>query len=172
MFSLPLRHGPVSRVLTNKEGFHYVSSARLGSARFGRPTPPTPPPHPVDLGSGGETPPNDDDIMMKRESSERSIQMVEDPLAGLQRPVPRARNESASAAGTTVPIIDATKINIDPSIRQRSFTRIEGMEELERPIVDDSSHLSEAEKRMKVRVHVHSVCVCGGGESLQEEFFV
>lgn len=101
--------------------------------------------------------------MMKRESSERSIQMVEDPLAGLQRPVPRARNESASAAGTTVPIIDATKINIDPSIRQRSFTRIEGMEELERPIVDDSSHLSEAEKRMKVRVHVHSVCVCGGG---------
>lgn len=147
--------------------------------------------------------------MMKRESSERSIQMVIDPLEGLPRPQAHARNEpptsssatntpaaaGASASylqrggpsslssssfgggtGTAPPLIDATKIvpyslvgsgtatATDPSKqRQRSFTRIEGMEALDKPIggggggvfggvggeESSISHMSDAEKRMK-----------------------
>ncbi len=115
------------------------------------------------------THPLPDSEEMNKESSERTIQMVDDPLEGLQRPVARARNETSLLAGSapahyqggtsssSPPLIDATKIvplslvGADPSKRQRSFTRIEGMEALEKPIIDESNNpeLSEAEKRMK-----------------------
>jgi hypothetical protein len=107
--------------------------------------------------------------------------MIIDPLEGLQRPQARARNDqqhssdrdayylsstgggpsSSSLGGGGPPLIDATKIvplslvGSDPSKRQRSFTRIEGMEALDKPMIDgdDSNNnhnrMSEAEKRMK-----------------------
>mmetsp|Transcript_6679 Transcript_6679/g.11565 ORF Transcript_6679/g.11565 Transcript_6679/m.11565 type:complete len:632 (+) Transcript_6679:247-2142(+) len=100
---------------------------------------------------------------------ESNIQMVEDPLASLQRPMNHARHHhpessavtptSAAMMGppplapntmatTAAPMVDATKFGRSES-RQRSFTRIEGMDQLEKPIMDDSANLSEAEKRMK-----------------------
>jgi hypothetical protein len=100
------------------------------------------------------------------------IQMVDDPVAGLQRPVPHARNNPTlttitgpmvvvdtttmtttnTTKGTAAPIVDTTTKfgrTRSSSSRQRSFTRIEGMEKLNNPILDGSENLSEAEKRMK-----------------------
>lgn len=100
--------------------------------------------------------------------------MMDDPLAGLQRPVPHARNYSESSMNVAMntptnvaasaapivdtttapapaappPLIDTTKFGRSSS-RQRSFTRIEGMEKLERPIMDGTENMSEADKRMK-----------------------
>jgi hypothetical protein len=47
------------------------------------------------------------------------------------------------------PIIDATKFGRTSSARQRSLTRIEGMDQLEKPMMGDEDELTEAEKRMK-----------------------
>lgn len=130
------------------------------------------------------------DRNMPRTRSGSSIQMVEDPLAGLQRPVPHARNQPASSASATAaaggnggggtsgsnaaiatinaapPMIDATKLNPTrvPSLTKRdrshqSITRIENMDQLEKPIMmleggesgslAGAEPMTEAEKRMQ-----------------------
>jgi hypothetical protein len=116
--------------------------------------------------------------------------MVDDPLAGLQRPVPNARSTQQSVLSSTgggngtgnggtgvaggggvgpavpsvAPMIDATKLNPTrvPSLTKRdrshqSVTRIEGMDQLEKPIMmleggesgSVGDQMTEAERRMK-----------------------
>ena len=113
--------------------------------------------------------------MESAEQGDKGVQIADDSLSGLQRPSNNARrtddNLAAQAAGafpppkTTIaaapmvdttagapPMKDATKLSRSASgARQRSFTRIEGMEKLNKDnqAVMDYSHLSEAEKSMK-----------------------
>jgi hypothetical protein len=121
---------------------------------------------------------------MTMENSERAeegkaggVQIADESMAGLQRPLPHARRTDSTIAAqaatnmfsppkstidyVAAPMVDATKTLAAPmkdatklsrstsGARQRSFTRIEGMDQLEKPMMHDDSHLSESEKRMK-----------------------